>query len=253
MSEQVPLSICIISKNEADRIGACLDAVSSLSTDIVVVDSGSTDRTVEIAREKGARVFFNPWTGYGPQKRFSEDQALHDWVLNLDADEVLSEEIQQEIRNLLASPPPLAGYRLKIRNIYPDQSKPRLWADYNNYVRLYDRRLVRFRTSPVHDTVDIGAHKVGQLHGAVLHFSARSYDHIRFKLAAYTDLQAKTLRKKSWVIALRLPFEYPAVFLKFYLARRHFTGGWDGILSSHLAAEARFLRLIKMWKSRRNP
>ncbi|MDI7776272.1 glycosyltransferase family 2 protein [Asticcacaulis sp. EMRT-3] len=244
---KISLSICIICKNEEDRIGACLDSVQGLSDDVVVVDSGSTDTTTDIARAAGARVFHNPWSGYGPQKRFSEDMARHSWILNLDADEVLSPAIAREIRTLLEKPPQFVAYRLKIMTIYPDKTAPRLWADYNNYVRLYDRRQVRFRESPVHDTVDTGLHKVGQLQGQVLHFSARSYAHIRQKLAAYTDLQARTLRKSRLYIALRLPFEYPATFFRYYIMRRHVTGGWDGILSSHLAAEARFGRLLKMW------
>ena len=248
MSEK--LSICVICKNEADRIGECLDAASCLSDDLVVVDSGSTDATVEIARSKGARVIFNPWNGYGPQKRFSEDQARNDWILNLDADEVLTTSICSEIQDILQRGPEYPAYRLKIMTIYPGKTAPRFLADYNNYVRLYDRRRVRFRDSPVHDTVDIGSFAAGQLKGPVWHFSARSFAHIKQKLDAYTDLQARTLRKRRWVIAARLPFEYFFVFMRYYLARRHFTGGWDGIVSSHLAAESRFMRLLKMWPVR---
>ncbi|ESQ85167.1 hypothetical protein AEAC466_05510 [Asticcacaulis sp. AC466] len=248
MTNHTSLSICIICKNEADRIVACLNAVAGLSDDVVVVDSGSTDDTVQKAEAWGGRVFFNPWSGYGPQKRFSEDQARYDWILNLDADEVITPSLRDEIRALMQSDPALPAYRVKIMTIYPGKERPRLWADFNNYVRLYDRRRVRFANSPVHDTVDTGPYPVGQLTGQVLHFSARSYEHIRQKLAAYTDLQSRTLHKRRWVIAVRLPFEYMFVFLRYYLARRHFTGGWDGIVSSHLAAESRFSRLIKMWR-----
>jgi glycosyltransferase involved in cell wall biosynthesis len=240
------LSICIICKNEVDRIAACLDAVAGLSEDIIVVDSGSNDGTQEIARAHGGRVVFNAWTGYGPQKRFSEEQAVNDWILNLDADEVVTADLKTEIARALECPA-FVAYRLRIMTIYPGHQKPRAWADYNNYVRLYDRRCVRFRDSAVHDTVNTGTFDVGQLQGSVFHYSARSYAHIRQKLSSYTDLQAKTLVKPRWLIAGRLPFEYPLVFLKYLLGRRHFTGGMDGIVSAHLAAEARFMRLIKMW------
>jgi glycosyltransferase involved in cell wall biosynthesis len=246
----VKLSVIIIAKNEADRIGACLRAVEGLADDVVVVDSDSTDETMHIAASMGARIFNNPWVGYGPQKRFSEDCALNDWVLNLDADEVVSPELKSEIKALLASTPPLNAYRMKIRNVYPRQSKPRLWADYNHYVRLYNRKVVRFRESLVHDTVDTRDEKVGELKAPVIHFSARSFAHIRAKLDSYMTLQAKALKKPLWVIGLRLPFEYPSVFIRYFLFRRHFTGGWQGVYSAHLAAEARVKRLWRLGRAR---
>lgn len=242
----VRLSCTLITKNEEDRIGACLEALKDLADDIVVVDSGSKDNTVAIAKAFGARVFHNDWVGYGQQKRFAETQAQYDWILNLDADEVLTPELSEEIRTLLQTEPPYAAYKMRIRNVYPNRSEPRLWADYHNYVRLYDRRRVRFRDSSVHDTVDVAGHPVGQLRGSVKHFSSRSYAHIRAKLDSYTDLQAKVLKKPLPALLLRLPFEYPLVFLRYYLFRCHFTGGWDGIYTSHIAASARVKRLTKM-------
>ncbi len=238
------LSCCIITKNEALRIGDCIRAVKDLADDIVVVDSGSTDDTVAIAESLGARVIHHDWPGYGPQKRYAEDCAQHDWILNVDADEMVTPELAREIKALLQSAPALSAYKFHIRNVYPDQSKPRLWADFHNYVRLYDRRVVRFRESTVHDTVDTKDEVVGQLKGSVTHFSARSYAHIRHKLDSYHAAQAKVLRKPPWVIWSRVPFEYPLTFIRYYLFRRHFTGGWDGVYSSHLAALTRTTRLF---------
>ncbi len=246
---RVKLSITLITRNEAANIGRTLAAVRGVADDIVVVDSGSTDDTVTLAEAGGARVVVNPWSGYGAQKRFAETQAHHDWVLNLDADEVVTPELVTEIKALLAAPPPLPGYRIKIRYVYPGRPSPRLWADYHNYIRLYDRRAMRFRDSPVHDTVDPAGHAVGQLSGTVVHFSAQSFAHMKQKLEAYTDLQATALKKGRAGIALRFIFEYPAVFLRFYLLRRHFTGGWRGLYCAHLSAEARVGRLVKMWKA----
>jgi glycosyltransferase involved in cell wall biosynthesis len=247
----IPVSCSIIARNEEDRIGDVIRAIQGLVDEVVVIDSGSTDRTVEIAESLGARVLFHAWPGYGPQKRYAEDMARNDWILNLDADEIVTPELYQEIQALIKTRPPLNAYRMRIRNVYPGQAKPRLWADYHNYVRLYDKRLVRFRDSPVHDTVDTKSERVGQLEGTVAHFSARSYEHIRTKLDSYTDLQAKVLKKPEWTLWARLPFEYPAVFARYYIGRRHFTGGWDGIFSSHLAAEARVNRVRKFIAAKR--
>lgn len=246
------ISACIITKNEADRIAACLNAIKGLVDEIIVVDSGSSDETLSIAKQLGAKTFHNDWIGYGPQKRFSEDCASHDWILNLDADEVVSQALYDEILKLKSTTPEFKAYRIKLRNVYPGKDKPRLWADYHNYVRLYDRRYVRFRESLVHDTVDTKQEPVGQLYATCVHFSARSYAHIKAKLDSYTNLQATALSKPAWAIILRLPFEYPLVFLRYFLFRCHFTGGLDGIISSHLAAQARFNRLLKMLKINTN-
>lgn len=245
-----PLSCCIIAKNEADRIGATIASVKGLASEVVVVDSGSTDDTVAVAEASGARVIFNPWPGYGPQKRFSEDAAKHDWILHLDADEVVTPALRDEISALLAEGPKLKGYRFRINDIYPRRRKPRLWGDMYNLVRLYDRRAMRFSESLVHDRVVTGDHVIGQLNGVVHHFSMRSWAHLRQKLNAYGDYQAKVMRKPLWVIWARLPFEYPFVFIRYFLLRRHFTGGLDGVYASHLAAEARLSRLVKMLKAR---
>lgn len=248
---RTPLSCCIIVKDEADRIEACILALQGLADEVVVVDSGSTDDTVSKAQALGARVVFNAWPGYGPQKRFSEDCASHDWILNLDADEVVTPELRAEIAKLMRAGPPLPAYRLKLITVFPGHSRPRLWADFHNYVRLYDRRRVRFRNSLTHDTVDTGDEPVGQLTAVALHYSWRSLDHVRAKLDSYTTLQAMELRKTPWVVAVRLPFEYPMVFLRYYLLRRNFTGGLDGLQCAHIAAVMRTRRLTKILQAQR--
>jgi glycosyltransferase involved in cell wall biosynthesis len=245
------LSVCIIAKNEAGAIGRCIRAVQGIASDIVVVDSGSTDDTVAIAQSLGARTFHNPWPGYGPQKRFAEDQALHDWILNVDADEAVTPELAKEIRALLSSEPPFAAYRFHVPTVYPGWSKPRLWADDYNIARLYDRRRVRYANSVVHDRLDLKGAAVGQLRGAAYHYSYRSIAHMIEKLEAYTDLQAKVLKKSALGLALRLPVEYPTVFLRYYLIRRHVTGGLYGLAVSHAIAAARTRRIAKLLSAAR--
>src|SRR5205814_1858162 len=145
-----------------------------------------------------------------PQKRYAEDCARYDWILNLDADEILTPELAREISHLMQTTDRLLqAYRFRQVTIYPGRERPRLWADYHNYVRLYDRRSVRFRQSRVHDTVDTGGCPVGQLKGRALHYSWRSLDHLCAKLEKYTDLQAKELEKPLAKLFLRLPLEYP--------------------------------------------
>lgn len=119
-----PLSCCIIAKNEADRIGATIASVAELADEVVVIDSGSSDDTAAVAEALGARVIFHDWPGYGPQKRFSEDAATHDWILHLDADEVVTPALHAEIKALMAAGPALNGYRFRICDIYPGRARP---------------------------------------------------------------------------------------------------------------------------------
>ena len=241
---RAPVSCCIITKNEGDRIERCILSVRDIVDEIVVVDSGSEDDTVAKATSLGAKVFFNAWEGFGPQKRFAEDCATHDWILNLDADEVVTQELAREIAGLMCSPDLLPAYRFRQVMIYPGHNRPRLWADSHNYVRLYDRRRVRFRSSLVHDTVDTGEYQVGQLRGIAHHYSWRSLEHIRGKLDAYFELQLQENVTPVWYSALRLPLDYPREFMRYYIVRRHVTGGWFGLRLSHLCAASRIRRLL---------
>jgi len=194
----------------------------------------------------GARVIHNDWPGFGPQKRFAEDAAHHDWILNLDADEVLSDSLRDEIlawkHRSQARP---AGYRFKQITVYPGKTKPRLWADYHHYVRLYDRRVMRFRDSLTHDEVEYQGHDVGTFSGDCLHYSYRSLGHLAAKLDSYTSLQARELKKAPWQMIVRRPFEYPLLFLRYYFARRHFTGGLYGLKAAHVIAKGRAARIRK--------
>ena len=97
MNSKLPISCFIIAKNEADRISKTIESVIDIVDEVIVIDSGSTDGTQNLAKELGCKVFFNKWSGYGPQKRFGEDCTKNEWLLNLDADEYLSDEIKSEI------------------------------------------------------------------------------------------------------------------------------------------------------------
>jgi len=242
----VAISCCVITLNEADRLEACLRAASAVADELLVVDSGSTDGTQEVARRLGARVLHRDWTGYGQQKRFAELEARNDWILSLDADEVLSPELQAEIRALMAQEPPLAAYRMNIVAVHPGRERPHWGAEGYNIVRLYDRRRATYSEHPVHDRIETGDEPLGQLDGIVLHFSWRSLEHLRAKMQAYADYQAEVLSKPALALALRLPFEYPLTLAKYLFLRRNIFSGWTGIRISHMTALVRTSRIYKM-------
>lgn len=240
------LSIFIIARNEADRLPRTLKAVAHLSDDIVVVDSGSTDETCAIATRHGARVIYNPWPGYGPQKRFAEEQCRHRWLLNIDADEVVPSDLAAEIRGAVTNPVADA-YEIRIAEIFPSEERPHPLAYALAPVRLYRKDLGRYSASPVHDRVDLapGA-RVARLKGTIHHFSVRSIGDQIAKLNGYTDQQVRDLAQRGKHIPVwRLFFEFPAAFLKAYFLRRHFVRGTYGFITAVNHAFYRWLRVAK--------
>lgn len=250
----LPVSVFIIAKNEADRIGDTIRAVRDLTDDLIVVDSGSTDGTQAVAESLGARVVFNEWPGYGLQKRFGEDQCRHEWILNLDADEVLSPNLREEIKALFSQgEPPCQAYGIRIAETYPGEAEPHPLAYRIAPVRLYRRDAGRYSSSLVHDRVDLnpGA-KVGKLKGLVHHRSIRSLGDQIAKLNFYTDQLALDLEVRGVSIPTwRVYFEFPAAFLKAYFGRLHFLRGTYGFLIAMNYAIWRHLRLAKHYEKKR--
>jgi glycosyltransferase involved in cell wall biosynthesis len=249
-----PLSVFIIARNEADRIGATIRAVRSLADDLVVVDSGSTDGTQAVAEGLGARVIHNPWPGYGPQKRFAEEQCRHDWVLNLDADEVVPPELVRSIRDVFAGgSPPRDAYRIGIAELFPGEDRPHPLAYTLRPVRLYRRSRGRYSASPVHDRVELEPGvEPGRVRGVIHHYSVRSLGDQIDKLNRYSDQQAHDLDVRGVTIPTwRVFFEFPAAFIKAYLGRRHFVRGAYGFLTAMNYAISRHLRVAKHVERRR--
>jgi glycosyltransferase involved in cell wall biosynthesis len=255
MSEpKPPLSVFIIAKNEAERIGATLAAVRPITDDLVVVDSGSTDGTQAIAESHGARVVENAWAGYGLQKRFAEDQCRHTWLLNVDADEVVPADLAREISALFArGGPSMDGYGIRITEIFPGEGRPHPFAYSLAPVRLYRKDRGRYVESPVHDRVAFqGSPRLGRLRGTIHHYSVRSLGDQIIKLNAYAEQQAVDLETRGVKLAtIRILTELPLAFLKAYVGRRHFVRGVYGFMTAVNFAYFRWLRIAKHIERRR--
>lgn len=250
----VPVSIFIVTLNEADRIARTLAAVAELASELVVVDSGSTDGTREIAASFGARVIQNDWPGYGAQKNIAQDHCRYPWVFNLDADEVVTPALKAEIRQLFANgEPPADAYVVKIADVIPGESAPRSLAYTYRRVRLYRKDKGRFSDSSVHDVVQLqpGA-RTARLQEKIQHFSMRSLGQELTKFNAYTDAQVADLLQRGAVMpAWRLLFEFPIAFFKAYVLRRHVMGGRYGFLIAMNYAIFRHLRVAKYFEASR--
>lgn len=254
MSDQgkLPVSAFIIAQDEEDRIGRAVESVRGWVTEVIVVDSGSKDRTRVIAAELGAHVVENPWPGYGPQKRFAEDLCPRNWLFNLDADEEVTEALVREIRALFRDgEPAMDGYGVRIPDVYPHETEPRRWGFGHSQIRLYDRRKGRFSESTVHDVVELSpAARVAWLKSPMKHHSHRSIASSVEKMNRYSDAQVADMRKRGRkIVTWRLLFEFPLAFLKAYIFRRSFLRGWWGLVISINYAYSRHLRLAKAYQA----
>ena len=251
MNNKLPISCFIIAQDEADRIANTIESVIDIVDEVIVIDSGSTDGTQDLARQLGCKVFFNKWKGYGPQKRFGEDCAKNEWLLNLDADEYLSNEIKTEIINIFNyNDVNYNFFSIKVTPIYPNWKRPRIFSASHECVRLYNKRFGRFSNSPVHDSVETNNSKIFYFKNHVYHNSVRSFKHLIEKEESYIQLQSKTLKDKNKIfLFLRIFVEFPLAFIKYYFIRRHFTGALTGLVTSLILAYYRWKRVIVLFKS----
>ncbi len=245
--DKIPLSVFIIAKNEADRIPLVIRAVRDWVDEVIVIDSGSEDDTVAVSESLGARVVFNTWRGYGPQKVFAEGLCRNTWLLNLDADEEISPPLGAEIRALFhAGEPPCAAYTLPILPLYPFQDSGHPWTAFHHPVRLYRRDRGGFKDELVHDSVVVREGCIGHLKGMVLHRSFRSLAHHVDKVNGYSSAQAEVLAARGRDPGLFALLLTPILaFFKQFILRREFVNGVDGIVVSYMYAFQRFIRLAK--------
>jgi hypothetical protein len=184
------------------------------------------------------------------QKRHAEGLCRHDWLLNLDADEVVTEALAQEIAALLAGDPAPAAYEIRILNVYPGDAAPRPFADDYRVVRLYHREVGAYRDHPLFDRVATTG-EVKRLRAPIHHFPFLTWHGLVEKENAYSSFQAEAAREKPmWLLRLRLITEGPWVFFKSLVLRRHLFGGWKGIAFSGVIAFARWLRIVKLMARR---
>ena len=250
--ERLPVSVFLISRNEETRIATAIRSVRDWAAEVVLVDCGSTDATVRIARELGAKTFHNPWPGYGLQKRFAEARCTARWLFNLDADEEVSEQLAGEMAQLFADGAPArSGYEVFAADVFPHEGAPAPWAGGKWFIRLYDRQRGGFSPSPVHDSVimEQGAH-TGRLRGLLYH---RSQSSLRFavdKMNRYSDMQIADMRARQRRISpWRLLYEFPLMTLKCYFLRRACLYGWWGVIHAVNYGFSRHLRIAKAYEA----
>ena len=230
------LTVTVITYNEAQHIAAALDSVS-WADEIIVVDSGSTDGTAEIARAKATRVIVREWPGYSAQKNFAADQASHDWVLSMDADERVTPPLAEEIRSLLARGPDARGYRIRRVSFYLGQwiRTTDWWPDFQT--RLYDRRAGRWSSVKIHESFKLNEGRPRKLRREMEHYAYRNVSHHLQKIDAYTTLIAdQWMEEGRRTNAMRVAIHPMLAFLRNYVWRAGFRQGTTGFVLSLLNA-----------------
>jgi glycosyltransferase involved in cell wall biosynthesis len=241
------LSVTIITLNEAANIEACLASVDWVD-DVLVVDSGSTDGTADLARAKGARVVVRDWPGYAEQKNFAAGAAAHDWILSVDADERVTPDLRQQIQQRLAAEPAEAGFRM-----------PRVTWHLGRWIRTtdwYPRLSTPALRSPSRRPGPHGpctnrcrqTGPVGRLTSDLQHFAYRDLQHHFATMDRYTTLAAEDMRaqgRRAGVFDLTM---HPwAAFMRNYVLRRGFMDGTAGFVVSTMNAYYVFLKFAKLW------
>ncbi len=241
------LSVIVITRNEAAHIGDCLDSVA-FADELIVLDSGSTDQTCDMARARGARVEVSAdWPGFGPQKNRALALATGEWVLSIDADERVTPELARAIEAVLRAPQAEA-YRIARLSDFCGRwiRHSGWWPDY--VVRLFRRDAGRFTDAPVHERVEVRG-RTGTLPGHFLHYPYASLEVFIDKINRYSTEAARAAYARGRRTGVLGPFGHAAwTFIRHYLLRRGFLDGWQGLVLAGMAATGSFYRYVKLYR-----
>ncbi len=239
------ISACLITFNEEHNLPRALDSLRGVADEIVVVDSGSTDRTLEIARERGAVTYHRAWTSYSEQKNYAAERATHDWILSLDADEELSTALQSSLLHWKETPPAGTVYEVSRRTWYLGA-----WIRHSGWYpdfqrRLYRRDAARFE-GIVHESLRF-AGRARRLEGDLLHYTVRSFAEHEANVERYTTLGAQQMYaegNRSWRAAMW--FATPWSWFQNFFLRGGFLDGYRGGLIAQMAARSVRLKHKKL-------
>ncbi len=242
------ISAVLITYNEEDKIQRALGSLQSVSDEIVVVDSDSTDTTVELCSRYTDRILTKSWQGYRDQKQFATDQASHEWVLSLDADEALSPQLEDEILQWKEQDDNFEGYYLPRKTFFMGR-----WIEHTTWypdwqLRLFRKSQGRWGGGRVHESFRVTG-PTARFKGQLYHHTYASFSEYLEQLERFSSLAARDRfeegQRARWFHVL---FHPPAIFLKNYLLRQGFLDGKPGLTVSVLAAVSSLFKVLKLWE-----
>lgn len=246
---KIPLSLVIITLNEEDHIERCIRSAPFVD-DVIVVDSFSTDRTVEIAEKCGARVIQQKWPGYGPQKAFATSQAKNPWILSLDADEALSPDLANEIVQSFSNFDPEAGYLVPRKSFHLGQ-----WIHHGGWypdyqLRLFNKDHSNWNSATLHEKVEVKRHL--KLKHDLLHWVFEDLSDQVITNDKYSSLGAQAWFAQGKSFSLFKLLTKPLTkFIETYFFKLGFRDGLPGFIISVGAAYSVFLKFAKLWELER--
>lgn len=245
------ITATVITLNEEHNIAKALESLS-WADEIVVVDSESTDRTVEIAHRFTERVFTRPWPGYSAQKNFAAGEAANDWIFSLDADEQVSPELADQIKQLKLGVPTPAAFEMPRLTSYLGR-----WIKYSGWhpdykVRLYHRKRASWQGDYVHEALKVDG-QVERIKGKILHYTVRDASEHHLRMDRYTTLAAMQMASQGKRVSVASLLLSPAVvFLRSYIFKLGFLDGTPGLAIARFAAHYEFLKNLKVWEQQRS-
>jgi glycosyltransferase involved in cell wall biosynthesis len=240
------ISAAVITLNEEDRLPACLASARIFAQDIVVVDSGSTDKTLEIAQEYGARIFKKDWHGFGAQKQFAIEQCQGQWIIILDADERVPPETAAEITQICQAPAASEAYSISRKNYFMGRwlKHAGWWPD--RTIRLFRKGCGRMPEQQVHESLEIKG-RVEYLQNPIIHHPFRNLQHMMDKMNQYSSAGARELYNSGHKSSILKAYSRAAwAILYNYFLRGGFLDGGPGLVIAVSDAANIFFKYAKL-------
>lgn len=249
------ISACIISYNEEDKIEDCLKSLQGVADEIIVVDSLSTDKTVDIAKKYTDKIYKQEFLGHVEQKNLAVSKASYDWILSLDCDERLTDELKESILKVKNNLENADAYRMARRTFYVYRWLNHCWYP-DIKIRLFNKNNAHWAGINPHDHVEVSGENIKTLNGDMLHYSFDSIsEHIR-TLDSFTEIGADEIIKRNKKVSMLSPWTHGLwTFIKLYIFKRGFMDGYAGLVVAVLSGVHAFVKynkvLFKRWKNQR--
>jgi (heptosyl)LPS beta-1,4-glucosyltransferase len=242
------LSVVMIAKNAADLLAECVASVR-WADEIILLDSGSTDNTVELAHSLGVKVYSHTdWQGYGPQRQRAQSYATGDYVLMIDTDERVTPELEQSLRQVLVSPQPGAVYSIARQNYFLGRFMRHSGWYPDRVIRLYERERFQYNDHRVHESLDCQNAPVVELKGDLRHLTCRDFASFQQKQLAYATAWAQERHQKGKRASLAGIFGHTlGAFVKTLLIRGGVLDGAQGWLLAVVNAQYTFNKYTELW------
>jgi glycosyltransferase involved in cell wall biosynthesis len=246
--EKIQCSVCILTYNEEKNNQECLESVT-WADEIIILDSFSTDRTLEICRKYSDRIYQQKFGGFGPQRNAAVQYASHDWVLSVDADERVTEELREEIRKKLSSPPEADAYFVPRKSHFLGKEIRHCgWYPDYRQLQLFNKMKMIYRSDRVHEGYQLSS-RASCLHGHILHFPFSDVEEFLRKMTWYSSLAAEDMIEAGRAFRFYQLFTHPlGNFIKIYFIKQGFRDGRHGLILSLLYAYYSFLKYLRFWE-----